>query len=472
MERNDGNSEGSPQPRSKSRILKSFTGWGCFRHENSARDEDDKAPRRVAGGRRHQQIMHVIETHFCPALVEWARDTAQWDQSEYSTARFVYENVLNLELVTKDVHIRTPESIEDLASAISPVFNASTTARIAATLTGFDAIVGTECTKGFIAQKFIWDWICYIIEQLFDSIEPLDDPSDLASSATTKIVSQGTEERPDAQGDASDVVSQTREVIQIHLGGASISDAWAANPVTAKLDECPEPDWTPEMAGNHFVYHGTSAHYNATWWVRYFTATPFDVLRAFTTANQMGFRAVPRLFTAFSPLRAFLWTIFKDNMACMAPSVIPSMAPSMAYLRRIQRPWFFNGAFYRGVVLSQFHDTQPSGLTHYTIPAGKEKAWGDISQGPAAHCTSLSSAWEQFNTIHGEGRGKWPNMIHDLEYGPELNRTDTSRTNMWRSMWKGEEGVYHLNSQHAATFAVNFELVGPNAPQQPASHKT
>ncbi|KAF6820621.1 hypothetical protein CPLU01_12710 [Colletotrichum plurivorum] len=226
------------------------------------------------------------------------------------------------------------------------------------------------------------------------------------------------------------------------------------------------------MAGNHFVYHGTSAHYNLIEWPRYFTPTPFQALAAFTTANQIGLRFVPGLFTAFSPLRAFIWAVFKERMACMTPSVTPSMTPSMAHLRRIQRSWFCNGAFYRGVVLFQFHCTQPSGLTSCTIPAGKEKAWGDISQGPAAHCTPQSAAWKQFNAIHGKSRGKWPDVIHGLKYGPQLDHSGTSRTNMWRSMWKGEEGVYHLNSQHAATFAVNFELVGPNVPQQPISHTT
>ncbi|KAF6811532.1 hypothetical protein CSOJ01_05665 [Colletotrichum sojae] len=398
----------------------------CFRHENSARDEDDKVSRTVAGGRRHQQIVNVIETHFSPALVEWARNTAQWDQSECSTARFVYKNVLNLELVTTDVHVRTPESIEDLVSAISPVFNASTTARIAANLKGFDAIAGIECSKGFIAQKFIWDWICHIIEQLYAGTETVDDSPELASLVPTKTGYQSTEGRrssPSAENQTG----------------------------------------PPETAGSHFVYHGTSAHYNPIHWPRYFTGTPFDVLGAFTTANQMGLRAVPGLFTAFSPLRALLWAAFKGHVPCMTPSV--------TQLGHMQQPWFCNGAFYRGVVLFQFHCTQPSVLTSYTIPAGKEKAWGGISQGPAAHCTSLNAAWEQFNAIHGEGRGKWPDVIHGLEYGPELDRSDTTRINLWRTMWTGYDGPIQLNSQHAATFAVYFELVGPNMRQQPISHK-
>lgn len=226
-----------------------------------------------------------------------------------------------------------------------------------------------------------------------------------------------------------------------------------------------QPGWTPETPGSNFVYHGTTAHYNANGRTGLFKRDPFDALALLSTASQMGFKTVPATFTAFSPERAFLWAAFKNIMACTAPSTKP--------LGYMQQSWVCDGAIYLGIVLFQYRITQPSppGLTHYTIPAGSERAWGEISQVSAAYCTPQMSVWERYDAIHGKGKGRWPwpNIVHSLEYSKQGEFSPTSRTNMWRTLWTGDEGGAYLNSQHAATFAVNFEFISPGIPPHPVS---
>ncbi|KAF6811527.1 hypothetical protein CSOJ01_05660 [Colletotrichum sojae] len=364
--------------------------------------------------RLRAQQMRVITTHFSPAIVTWANENFS-DYDEYDTS--VSQLVLGqaIDLIPASIRGRVPTSVDDFNWAIGPIFNANTTLHVVPQMDG--------------------------------------------SSSMFHVPGHKT-------------------VQQVTLTGTTILDAWVANPVTAKLSCLKNGPlrhdsanlsqiWTPNTAGNNFVYHGTAAQYGNNGWADQLTQTPFDAIGAYTNPSQMAPEIVPGVFTAMSPLRAYLWAAFKDR--------IPRMEPSPEQLGRLQQSWICGRDTYRGLVLFQFYGTQPapSGLTHYTIPIGTEKAWGDLSQG-AALKSGLTTAWGRFTGFHGQGDGVWPDVTHGLEYEPQRSYLGPFHTNMWRTMRKGEQATEHLKSQHAATFAIEFYHTQPlkPAPTQAANTQT
>lgn len=195
MKKNDGDSEGDLRSRSRRtlKIIKYKSGLGCFGGDHSTGSNNESSTGHLREkARRYQQEMHVIETHFCPALIEWARrrSVAMFYWPETSTSRLVHEQAADLSLVPDDVRYRIPKSVEDLFSAISPVFNACKTARLVANVASFDVIAGVECTEDFLGQKFNWDWVVQIIEKVFRAAEAVDESSYLASSVASVPGSQ------------------------------------------------------------------------------------------------------------------------------------------------------------------------------------------------------------------------------------------------------------------------------------------
>ncbi|KAF6820627.1 hypothetical protein CPLU01_12716 [Colletotrichum plurivorum] len=428
--------------------------------------------------------MRVIETHFSPTVVAYARETIhQWNESEQSSiSRVVDGYALRLDLVPIDVRARAPKSVDELIWAIGPIFNASTTTvRIAANIRGFNAIAGVQCSQVFLGHKTIDGWIMHIIEQLFIGVESLavsdrttmTQSSSAAGSMGPSSSMATTIDTPfDGAGDMFDVPDE-KSIEQINLRGRTIVEGWTSNPATTRLSCLGRgqhlghdpanlgPMWTPNTPGANYVYHGTASHYRFPGWIPMFNKTPFKALLPFPNPNQMSPMSIPGVFTAFSPLRAFLWSAFKDHLC--------SMTPSAEELGHMQQPWICDGQTYHGLVLFQFYGTQPSpdGLTNYTIPVGKEKAWGDLSSGGLTQGIATDDAWEHYTSIHGQGKGDWPDLLHGLEYEPQRSQLAPFRTNMWRTLWKGGKATVHLNSQHAATFAIHFDLSEAVRPPKP-----
>lgn len=264
-------------------------------------------------------------------------------------------------------------------------------------------------------------------------------------------------------------VGGDQPIQQVNLRGATILQAWAANSATAQMSNIVRgrfhhdptqlgTTWTPETPGANYVYHGSAAHHVHPAWINAFSQKPFQALAPSTKINQMGIETTPGIFTAFSPLRAFLWAAFMDH--------IPQMTPSADKLGHMNHPWICDGVTYRGLVLFQFYGTQPapSGFTHYTIPVGKEKQWGDIAKESFGKGIRKAEAWQRFDPVHGQGHGQWPNLIHGLEYEPQRGFLAPFHTNMWRTMWSGG-ATDHLNSRHAATFSITFDFDEPKPPK-------
>jgi hypothetical protein len=92
-------------------------------------------------------------------------------------------------------------------------------------------------------------------------------------------------------------------------------------------------------------------------------------------SSQMAPFGVRVVYTAFSPLRSYLWAAFRNQ--------IYRIVPSTNEISWMNQAWTSNGHNYRGVAVFQFNAVQPANanLTSACIPIGREMAWANTVQG-------------------------------------------------------------------------------------------
>jgi hypothetical protein len=121
---------------------------------------------------------------------------------------------------------------------------------------------------------------------------------------------------------------------------------------------------------------------------------------------------MPVVWTAFSPLRAFLWAVFRGEVV--------SNIPGPTTQSKSNQPWHYGNKTYEGVLVLQFSPSQPSppGCSSYTIPIGKEEQWTNIaaaSNNVVSTAESTKNLWQRFATIHRQGKeSEWPDLVHGL----------------------------------------------------------
>ena len=94
----------------------------------------------------------------------------------------------------------------------------------------------------------------------------------------------------------------------------------------------------------------------------------------------------------------------------------------------------------------------PSGLSHYTVPKGKEDLWANIKGSSIPQPgVDAKDEWKFF------ADNKWPNIIHVHAPRTMQNIYEQFTTPHWMSMWFLREGVGRLNQLHDKTFAISFE---------------
>ncbi|KAK1979207.1 hypothetical protein LZ30DRAFT_541683, partial [Colletotrichum cereale] len=345
-------------------------------------------------------------------------DDFKWDAASFSLVSLTHQ--VAEETLSHKVSARSPCSIEDFILEISPIFDPSVCRQIRFNLASFDVAAGIECTETFLAYRTIGDWVLHIINVF---LEPLHIASSQASGASS--VSEGSQVLHRLPLDGSTGMFDVpidRTVQQANLIGETVLEAWTTNAVTRHLSQMrkdqhqlhhdPEnlgPTWTPAQGGGSPVYHGAAIHEEE--WPLQFDRTPFNALQARQNPNQMVTDAYNVIFTAFSPLRAFLWAAFKGSL--------PSLTPSARDTISTQNTWVTGGRTYRGVALFKFNAIQPApaGLTHYVIPEGKETEWGSRSLRAGQRHMAEEDAWGYYRDIHGQGGDDFPDLVHGLEYG-------------------------------------------------------
>ncbi|EFQ26973.1 uncharacterized protein GLRG_02144 [Colletotrichum graminicola M1.001] len=428
--------------------------------------------------------IRLLYLHFSPKMFEKVKRTAddyKWTMMPMELIDMVHRHAFE---ESRDVFDKPVFSIDDFISAITPIFRPSVLTKIRSNLASFDAVAGVECTEVFLGQQTICDWIMHIIAEFLKplhALEPGQFTSASRGTSSSATTSESLKKDPlnitqlDGPSDMFDVPTD-RTVQQVILRGRTVLEAWANNETTRQLSmmrkgqerlrhdpENLDPTWSPRHAGSNPVYHGSVIRDEE--WPRRFNETPFDALSPRTNSNQMVTDAFSVIFTAFSPLRAFLWAAFQNGL--------PRMAPDTQDILNTHNTWVSGGRTYQGAVLFKFHSTQPSpaGLTHYVIPEGKENDWGTKSLHGNYKAINERRVWDYYRTIHGQSGDVFPDLVHGLEYGHQLTALTPFRTNMWRTIWRAGAASNHLNAQHAATYAISFEIGCPAEPP-PAAAKT
>ncbi|KAK1573666.1 uncharacterized protein LY79DRAFT_568136 [Colletotrichum navitas] len=458
----------------------------CFAltHPNRATVTMDETP--VDTQHYASEAIRLLYLHFSPEMFEKVKrstDGFKWAMMPIELIDIAHSRAFDV--LSRDVFYQPVFSIDDFINAITPIFCPSVLTKIRFNLARFDAVAGVECTEVFLGQQTICDWIMHIIAEFLKPLHALrlgqltSASWGTSSSATT---SESLKKGPltiTQLGGSSDMfdVPTDRTVQQVILRGHTVLEAWTKNETTRQLSmmrkgqerlrhdpENLDPTWTPRHAGSNPVYHGSIIRDDE--WPRLFNETPFDALSPRINSNQMVTDAFPVIFTAFSPLRAFLWAAFQKGL--------PRMAPNTQDILCTHNTWVSGGRAYQGVVLFKFHSTQPSpaSLTHYVIPEGKENEWGSKSLHGNNKAINERRVWDYYRTIHGQSGDVFPDLVHGLEYGQQLTALTPFSTNMWRTIWRAGAASNHLNAQHAATYAISFEIGSAAEPPPPPPAKT
>lgn len=389
---------------------------------------------------------------------------------------------------------KCPKSIKDFISVITPVFNASALHRFQMNLESFDDIAGIECTEAFIQECPHQQWLKYLVERLFQDVSVSTLLAKYTQNASNRKMLEaqhgqssaisnfdGTDEGPPGPS-MTQSSSFNQAIKQVDLQGPTILSAWAAHPETRRLsmwtagqkENQNDPSnlskaWTPETPSANYVYHGTANHYNEPLWADCFVDKPFKALEASHRPNQMAPQSIGVVYTAFSPLRAYLWAAFKNH--------IYRMSPNAADLVHMKQSWVCKGNSYRGIILFEFSSVQPHPgfLTHFTISKGSETRWHQLTELSRGGGVLRDKAWQHYKSVHSQTGQVWPDIVHGLESGQQKESLEPFRTNLWRTIWQEGNGVNELNSRHSNTFAITFAkpkaMAGSSSNKEPSSQQ-
>jgi hypothetical protein len=201
---------------------------------------------------------------------------------------------------------------------------------------------------------------------------------------------------------------------QVTLIGPDLFEAWNRLSFTRNLENVsPQSStWTPSNPGGLYVYHGTAAHFEDPNFIVALANRAFNALIGRSRRNQItpalgpGGGNMPVVWTAFSPLGAFLWAVFRG--------AVVSNIPGHTIQSNSNKTWHYGNKTYEGVLVLQFSPSQPSppGCSSYTIPIGKEEQWTNIaaaSNNVVASSEATTNHWARFATIHQQPKGSdWP----------------------------------------------------------------
>ena len=249
---------------------------------------------------------------------------------------------------------------------------------------------------------------------------------------------------------SSQTVSQ---IIQLEIAGPSVKTAWNSNLTTRQLEsDCPQSsNWTPAQPGGLSVFHGTDAQFRPErGFKESLSEFPFRALTRQFDPNQIAPSRVGAIYTAFSPLRCFMWALFKAE-------VIQSI-PSQSRLNHANQSWSSNGVNYRGLAVLQFASSQPqpASLTSHTIARDTESAWFDRTRNLEIERSHDFISYAQFtqDTV----QTTYLDLIHGLEMSDARTQLMPYTRNHWRTVWTSDRARDILNANHLTTYAIALNI--------------
>jgi hypothetical protein len=379
-----------------------------------------------------------------------------------------------------------PISVDDFLRTISPAFNRKYLKEFEASCYHFDHIIGnltpasstssstsrrhpaSNLSDIFICCLDFDSWIADICQAIalycFKTISPgrkhthkaipqCDGPSDMEPLFQAGVVDDGGPFK------------------QVTLVGPNLFEAWNRLSFTRNLENmCHQSStWAPSQPGCLYVYHGTAAHIENPNFISALANRPFNGLIGKSQRNQItlalgpGVGNIPVVWTAFSPLRAFLWAVFRADVIRNIPGYMTQS--------KLNQPWHYGNKSYEGVLVLQFSPSQPSppGCSSYTIPIGEEEQWTDIaasSNNIVASTEPTKSLWARFATIHKQAKGsEWPDLVHGFELPVSRRSLQHFTKQLWRTVWHGQ-GIQSLNSCHTQSLAIHY-ILKPDSPPPP-----
>jgi hypothetical protein len=405
----------------------------------------------------------VLKAMFHPDLATYL-SKSDFDTTEWPFGKVLIRAISMVGLLRGEHLTRRPTNRSDFFEILTWFMSKKAIQILEENFRRFDDLVGMcdSLSDDFISHRSFEQWIFAIANKMIlqNSSESTSSSYSKTTQSDTTSASSTTTLSPTSHRQKHFGYDETNDeggrVQQIRLRGANIKDAWAANSTMSELEEmvgrAAGSSWTPNQAGRFYVYHGTSAHFDAPQWASTWNS-PVHTVQASTNESQLGPQGVPLVFTAFSPLRSFLWAVFTSDLL--------QNIPSTQTLSKLQQKWSVGDAIFEGVALFQFYSTQPapSGLTSWT---GDELRWGSaVLSHRGKGLTTASKFWESGRLTLGgsDVPASWPDVLHSREFGKQKDQLRGFGMNMWRSVWLRGKGVDRLNQDYARTFAITFELV-------------
>ena len=314
--------------------------------------------------------------------------------------------------------------------------------------------------------------------------------------------------------------SPTCPIIDIHISGPDLKSAWSANPLLRQLEETavassslgsnlpPCHSGTPPSPHNHDIKPTSAALrpvYHATPRALLHLAPPVAefqnelllaacqsfkdelVLRGSVVRNNQVAPAVsefPVAWTAFSPLRSFLWAAFVNEVLLDVPTTTTTTSPSTknGQETRLSRGWDCRWSSricehgqrhqpdrhqHRGVTLLQFRPfPPPNHISSYVLPVGKEQEWTAIRDSFGTDSgrrgfrlfMAPQTVWTSFSAVHQDALSSWPEALHCREFGPQADMLESSFTpQLWKTAWFGE-GIKALNRSPTTVYSISFSV--------------
>ncbi|KAH7389925.1 hypothetical protein BKA66DRAFT_460142 [Pyrenochaeta sp. MPI-SDFR-AT-0127] len=385
------------------------------------------------------------------------------------------------------VHLKSafPTDLNNFFIVLGSILSAGMKNVFRQNLRSFDATAGWDVADDFICSCTFEYWLKFLADSLIRvskfqtsrSAASSSQPSGGFSTNTTLSSRttyspttldknyDGTFDEPSlAYPSANSGGGTSGKIVQVKLEGPTIRQAWAMNATLvdarygatlSKLEEwSPDSKYVPKEPGAYSVYHGTAAHFGLSAWPDRWNEPKLD-LSPSVAPNQMSPGGIGVVYTAFSPLRAFLWAAFQEHMYANTPA-----PKGMSWL---STSWTSAGQTFTGVAVFSFDVVQPKPSTPpmsaCIVPQGKERAWHEkaiqMSEGLSWH-NNLEQAWQNMSPLHGSTDIKsWPEVLHSMEFGEQRAFLTPFKTNMWRTCWSGQ-GVDALNSAYRNTMAITF----------------
>ncbi|OAG20859.1 hypothetical protein CC77DRAFT_1020498 [Alternaria alternata] len=305
-----------------------------------------------------------------------------------------------------NLDLTSPTSVQHFLSVMEPILSRTAKEQIADNIAYFNYICESDLAEAHLSEVTFGQWFLHFVETVITSTHT-QPPTSITSSttyastrhSTARSTPPPTHEKPIPGFDGADEHTQKPKVTQVTLRGASILSAWRNNETVVdprynatlrKLEEIfgLAKNAKPDESGGPNVFHGTTAHFKegAQQWPDSWENSALNLHPA-SNGCQMNPPGVGVAYTAFSPLRAFLWAAFQGT--------IYQNIPSRDNINFMNKAWTSQGRPFRGVALFGFDATTPApqSLTWAMVPEREGATFSSRVESLRTSGSSKGSFW-------------------------------------------------------------------------------